>query len=576
MEPPSLLAPDEENDTPFLSSSGASLDAPSPFERLISQSSSPPDDSIRGALSAPMDLDPSYSRVFRQSFAAPKGIVGLSNSINDGVATSYVTLFAGSLTLLEILLVWASFLSDSWFDTYVRAPDFPIAKEKLLHSTTPASLLSALAGAEQHGAFILLLVTAVFIPCLSMILNPTWIAGDHRERLAFSPEAIGCNHQVILLAPRLVFESLLRFSLLVFFILALLNVGTSSIEVVVRDADMIVFNRIRPGLLCYVLGIISAVGTIIVLRIARYPSFNGQTSLHGHSMQSSSFHRTGTRVASGLHVPPARAFQFPWRASNTPDSTVQSQLQPLLEENNEVKHDNHQDEPQSLTNSSSVIFDDRRGMRNLQIEDDATDDNGISQRLNFCQKVILYDVGAMATILWLPALCLPLFALSYDGLASDFMPNVIHEVRLWHLPVALWAKGRTAGASNGIQVVLGTLTLTLTMIMPILANISAVAAWMKHKPVQERRLCRKFLALVSPSLCGIVLVAALFVTVPAFAPILDYVMDDYTVGFCEQIQNITGEACLTMTGRMGLGAWSLLAQAVSLELFVFLTIRWGI
>ena len=559
----SLLAP-QEDDTPFLSSGPALLEEST--LSLISQSNpnpdnSPPDDAVLPVTSH----DSGHSVIFRQS-----AVGDLSNSTIQFARPSFVTLLAGTFALFEIFLVWASLLSHSWFDTYIRAPEFPLAHEKLLHSTTPASLLSALAGAEQRGAFALLVISVLF-PCLCMILNPIWIAGDHRERLAMSPTDSG-NQQTILFLPRLIFENLLRFSLLVFFILAMLNVGTSSIEIVVRDADMIVFNRIRAGLLCYVLGIASAVGTVIVLRMARHLSFEGQNLCFGRQTQASSMHRS--RSLSSFRVPPARAFQLPWRASVSPLTDIQSQMQPLLEGNVGSENEHQLDERHASTTTPDGTTACPRGMRNLQLEDCIMIDE--RKELSFCQKILLYNVGTMATLLWIPALFLPLFTLSYDGLASDFMSEVTHEIRLFNLPVEMWKKGRQAGTSSGIQLVLGIVLIISVYALPMLATIAAVASWTKQKPVYQRRICRRFLKFIHPALCGVVLVAALHITVPAFAPILDYVMDDYTSGFCEQIQTITGEACLAMDGSMGLGGIFLTVQTISLEVFMVLTMLWGI
>jgi hypothetical protein len=586
----SLLAGQgEDTDVPSLfSGPGGLLNVEeSPFERLIAQARPGADDSddalvasliaqeAAAAAAASDEIEDDNRGIIRprrrrqphQRPFAPLRATSHVKATMKSLGSSYVTVLAGSLCLLQTFLVWSSFLSNSWADTFSNIPDLPMNEGTILiHSTTPASILSSLAGAQQHGAFLVILLSSLFLPCMCMILCPAWTVTDHGDRqLMTSSTHVPC------LSPRFIFESLIRSSYLVVFLLFILDIGTSSIKVVLRNETIVIFSRATGGLLCYSLGIGAALGVVLVLRMSRAAASEVDSS---NTSFPESF-STSVRSRS-LRIPPPRAFQLPWRLTSSgnsiggafgADQSSSQQhllLDPLLEDDSGANYSNDLD---ASTTTTPI-------MRNLQIEDESDFDHNNSnfQRLHYCQKVILYELGTLATVLWLPCLFLPLFQLEYDGLASEFMSNVSLYVRLAHFPILLGQTSHAAGTSLLIQWVLGSSMVLSVYVMPILATVAAVTAWIKPS---TQRLCRLFLLYIHPMLGSIFFVLALAIAVPAFGPVLDHVLQEETSGVCEQIQSVTGEACLTISGRMDLGFWCLLVQSISLELFVLLTILWG-
>jgi hypothetical protein len=587
----SLLAGQgEDTEVPSLFSGPGGVEE-SPFERLIAQARPGADDSddalvasliaqeaaAAAAAAASFDgieddnrgiIRPRRRRPPHQRPFAPLAASSHVKATMQNLGSSYLTVLAGSLCLLQIFLVWSSFLSNSWSDTYSKIPDLPTI---LIHSTTPASILSSLAGAQQHGAFLVILLSSLVLPCLCMILCPVWTVTDHGDRQLMTTSSSQQKHVPCLLSPRFIFESLIRSSYLVVFLLLILDIGTSSIEVVLRNETLVIFSRATGGLLCYSLGIGATLGVVLVLRMSR-------AAAEVDSSNTSFPEPFSTSVRSrSLRIPPPRAFLLPWRLTSSSGSSTggafgadqssqqQLLLDPLLEDDSGANYRNDLD---ASTTTTPI-------MRNLQIEDDPDfDDNNSSnfQRLHYCQKVILYELGTLATALWLPCLFLPVFRLEYDGLISEFMSNVSLHVRLAHFPILLGQKSHAAGTSLLIQWVLGSALVLSVYVVPILATVAAVTAWIKPS---TQRLCRMFLLYIHPMLGGIVFVFALAIAVPAFGPVLDHVLQEETSGVCERIQSVTGEACLTISGRMDLGFWCLLVQSISLELFVLLTILWG-
>jgi hypothetical protein len=526
-----LLAGEGETETPTLGAATRNNDTidQSPLERLIAQSTS---EQAAARSAAPFLLEepqpPRVGVVHPQFLPDPNTTQPMSS-----MAASLATVSASSLCLLQMGLVWASFLSDSWFDTYLRVsvswqdylPSFNDDLDRLLNSTTLASLLSTFIGAEQHWASMGLLLSSLVIPCLAMILCPSWTVGDYNERFVYLPRTTGCW------IPRVVFESVLRLSLLAFFILAILDMGISSIEIENNDTKMRITNRTRGGLVCYTLGMTCAIGVVVILRLASL----GRPA--APRAEADTNHPSATPRA-----PPNRAFQLPWRNDDEDSRQLQ---RPLLEDNDE----------EALR-------------RSMQVPSETTDYHGLS----FFKKTIVFEVGLLSTVLWLPALFLELFEVHYEGLASTFMTELTFSIRFWEVPAVVWQRGVTAETKGWMLLALGTVLVSFAYVLPMLATILCIAAW-RTKP-SASRFCRNMLWLIHPCLCGITFALAMLLAIPAFGPIGDYLLEEETSGICKRFEEITDASCLRMDASPSLGLWFLFGQSVALEAFVLVTLGW--
>ena len=515
----SLLAPEEDAEAPSLGAVHVDVEQ-SPLERLIAQSSIAPEQAF-----SLEDLTP------RRSVAPFSGLPPRVTEAHTA-ATSLRTVFAGTFSLLQIGFTWSSFISASWFDTYLKVsidwqqrflPLLSSLTVTHLESTTLASILSTLNGAEQHGAFISLLITSLLMPCVFMILGPSWTIGDHNDRRLRRPQ--------FCLEPRIMFELAWRVTFLLVFVLVVLDIGISFIELDAPSTDVSVLIQIRGGLIGYLLGVLCALACILVLRGSR------KESLRIQDFQNET-------PASNSRVPPTAAFQLPWLRGST-DSQFQDQLQrePLLQE-------------EEMATQQADFLDIRSQQRNL----------------SFFKKIILYEVGGLAILLWFPALFLPLFRVRYDGLASQFMSQVELQVRLWEIPAVAWYRGAVAGTDRWILLMVASTLVTLVYVMPLLATIFCVAAWISQ--LSSRFFYKRVVKSIHPALCGIIFCGAVLLALPAMEPVTRYLLNEKTSGICQKFHLVTDDSCLTVSGQHSLGVWFLLTQSLSLELFVALTLQW--
>jgi hypothetical protein len=363
--------------------SNLDLEEQSPLERLIARSTS--DQRGDDFSNIPPEQNPFVAghHTNTSSNSTPFMI-----SIERG-RPSFLTLTAGTLCILQIGFVWSSFLSSSWFDTHlllsVSLPVVHTDTDQLLHSTSLATLLSDLFSAEEQTAAMFVIITALILPCLFSVSGPVWTMGDRKDQ-----DKVGSSLTLLSLArwrrengeryPRRFIEYILRISLCVFFFLCILDIGTSSIEMNNSNTRFTVTNQMQGGLASYTLGMTCALIVVMVLRI-------GETNFHTHC---TSLLQDGMRRA-----PPNQAFQLPWN---------------IMSSSND-----HQDADEMHT---PLLDNDNNGHQNvissMQIDTETVDENC----LPFWKRVILYELAAMSTLLWLPSLFLPLFELTYAGIIS--------------------------------------------------------------------------------------------------------------------------------------------------------------
>lgn len=501
---PSLTA---EGSEPLLG--GPAAVEESPLERLIQQSTSEQRLGNTNTQQQPLFLEASLnSSLVGPSSPSPQ-------PFTRTLASLLATIVAGSLCLLQMGLVWTSFLSENWFETHVLLsidwqkkymPFLDGATDKLLRTTNLASLLSSFSNYNQTYAALLLFVSLI-LPCISMILTSAWTVADHQNRTKKFRLS------------RIIFESILRFSLLVFFSLSLLDVAASSVELIGSKTDLIFVNRNRNGIVCYTLGICCGLGVFAVLRLVQ------------------SEEQPETREVSRRPVPPNHAFQFFLRGNNSLNQ--EQQQRPLLAD---VEH-------QEVATSGS---------------------NNQNTRLSFCQRVVLFETGLLSTGLLPLALLLPLFEIEFRGLAADFMPKTSFSISYWEFPATLRQRGIAAETDPWIIHVLGATLISLAYILPFLAMVLTLTAW---KSTALREICRKTLRVLQPLCCSIVLALSVIIVIPKIGPVSERFLEEHTA--CEEFELFTSDSCLSISGNLLPGLYFLVAQSLSLEIFIILTLGWS-
>jgi hypothetical protein len=691
--PSSLFAPDESDSVPTLGGGGGDsgsggggggghgmstitssmmmdIDHQSPLERLIAQSTSeqrgdtvfhipppPRQDNDDGGGGGECD-DSEYFVLHNLNNPNGNNRAGSAISVlndniydgNDGTPSSafpsLVTLIAGTLCLLQVAFIWASYLSSSWFDTHlIVSLALPLIKtntDQVLHTTTLASLLSALLGAEEHWAATFLIVTSLIVPCLSCVCNLAWTMGDHetrkekyREQWAgqsrrhqqqqqrwHHPNSSsqqqqrrnggGSGDDSSWMSPRLFLEWAMRVSLTVFFLLCVLDVGTSSIEIDSNSTQFVVNNRIQSGLACFAIGISCSVSVVMLLRMAKI-SFISENGTHGNGtgrwqyqpLQNYPLTSSGTAPVAisdpiaTTSAPPHRAFQLPWniRGSNTSERTmvtIQEQQPEHQELHTPLLLGSQSGQPQlsdGLWNDDMTVptantnrhnmplllqqqqrFPNRIDIDPMQLETSSMPPGNDDLPMPFWKRAIIYELAAASTVLWLPALFFPLFELTYTGIISEFMPEVSFSVQYWELPAVLWQRGIAAGTARWVLTVLGTVLVFFVYVCPMLATLLAIATW--RLDLTESTYCRNVLRIIHPSVCGIIFVLAVQLAIPAFQAIGEFAIDTGSSGLCQKFEVVTSDTCMTIVGEPRIGLWFLWAQTISLEVFIALTFVW--
>jgi hypothetical protein len=344
-----------------------------------------------------------------------------------------------------------------------------------------------------------------------------------------------------------------------------MDIGISSIAINYNNTQFTLINQIQGGLACYTIGVTCALVVIVLLRISEH-------MFHDQCWRLLQQHDDASRC----FAPPTQAFQLPWNLipgiSNTVTTAeAQEELEAPLLGNFDVRNTNNL----SVAATTTTTRQQEHAVSSMQIEirqESIEDIGSTTPRMSCWQRAVLYELSILSTVFWIPALFLPLFELSYAGLISDFLTEVTFSVRLWEFPAVLWQRGVEARTDQWVLVVLGLVLVSLVYVIPLLATLLAVACWVLD-PIPSD-FCRKVLSVLQPCLCGIIFYLSLHFAIPSFEVIGENAIDIGSSGLCKRFEVITSDTCLTIKGDTKPGLWFLLAQSLSLEIFVAVTLMW--
>lgn len=505
---------------------------------------------------------------------------------------SLLTLAATTCCLLQVGFTWASFLSPSWLDTRffadVGVPSIRIKPNQgqLLHSASLGSMFGDILGAGQHWAAIAFVLTSLVLPCLCIITGAAWIAEDRKERIRILRAIdISKNNNAISFrrrlrrynsgqncwsSPRLFVEYIARIGVSVLFVIYIMEIGTSPLTIEFMGSELIVVNQIKGGMAAYTLGMICSLFVIVLLRLDKTTIYGIHEPMCCEQNEQYNVEKTRSNLE----------FEWSWDVqSNALFSALRGTN--ATTKQRKASNDEREELSSPLLQNESCTGDhaevDRRTWTSI-IDGAAeeTDDRTAERHslkagvLPFWKRFFLYELGVLSTVLWLPALFVPLFQLDYGGFASEFMPEVSMSIRLVDIPVELWECGTAAGTSRFILVVVEILFLSFVFLGPMVANLLAIGAWICDSPF--RISCKNVLWILQPCLGSIVFVAAVFVSVPAFAIVMEYAIDKFASPVCDSLKYYTSDNCFTIHAEPSMGLWFLLGKALALEIFVLFTL----
>lgn len=360
--------------------------------------------------------------------------------------------------------------------------------------------------------------------------------------------------------PRVVMEYSARIGFSIFFILCILDLGSSPLTIEFNDSKFVVVNQMKGGMVSYALGMIFGVS---VLALLRFSNANFQSILE--TTQDSD---KNTQNNLGEEAWRKQDFECSWevhsnelftggnfRLANETESGKEAQEleTPLLQNGYNLQ-----------SPSAGGETSDRHLSERLQTE---------PGELSFWKRVVLYEISLVSTVLWIPALFLPLFQLRYKGILSDFISEVSLSFRLSDFPAELWDRGIGAGTNPLILYMLDSIFVLLVLACPIVANLAAIGAWTLETE-QSRTSSKRLLWILQPFLGTLVFGIALYLTTPAFETVTEAAIEKFSAGICPNFEAVAGEACFAIEAEPTMGLWFLLIQALALELFVVLTLTW--
>ena len=336
-----LLAAHEPNDVPSLSGGGDDPDANSQLTLMLREASSPP----------------SNATLIRST-------ARMTTTRHRSLTTvSFITILVGSLTLIQVALLWGSFLSPSWLQVHVVVTHifFTPPLDTLVQTLDLGSMVTMFVSAGQTIAVGLLAITTVILPCCSMIAQPLTVMERH------SAVILGLGFQA-----KSILNKFFRFGFLVVFLVLVLDICISFIELTLVDTQIAVQNRMGSGLLFYTIGMTMAV---VVAKILTLSSVKEPT--------------TATTPAE--------------------ESYYMRVLEEEEEEHaniEETAEEPHHDELADLHSSGGACCS---------------------------YRLIMFESAVLSVILGIAAWALPLFRVRYQGAAADFLPQTTLEVGLTDL-----------------------------------------------------------------------------------------------------------------------------------------------
>ena len=402
-------------------------------------------------------------------------------------------------------------------------------------------------------------MTSLVLPCLCAVTGAVWIVEDRKEQDRMIA-ANGTRHQNRpkgCFYPRIFIEYSARIGFSIFFILCILTIGSSPLDIKYNDSRFIVVNQFEGGLTAYTLGMMFG---LIVLALLRFDRAN--TATFFEPTRSPSPNTSGQEYSWKVHSNEFFTEIKHRHTVGTEAGNAERELgMPLLQSDHNVESLSEIRSALALGKSTETIEENWGG--GVQTESDG---------LSFWKRVVLFELALVSTVLWIPALFLPLFHLKYEGFVSDFISEVSLSFRLKDFPIELWERGISAGTNPLMLFILETIFVLLVLLGPLLANLAAIGVWILER--QASIFCRLLLWILQPFLGTFVFGTALYFSIPAYETVTEGAIDKFGAGICTSFESVVGDACFTIKAEPSVGLWSVLIESLALELFVLLTLAW--
>ncbi|GKY92437.1 hypothetical protein MPSEU_000214200 [Mayamaea pseudoterrestris] len=504
-----LLAPENESSRPWLSN-GPLIPEDSSFSRLISQtnpSSALNFASLRQPASSAAIVEPSYCAMT--------------------ASTSLYTIFVGFLL--------ASFVTtDAWQETVLQVTVGSFKPANIVLQSR--SLATLLQDSNNFTAMLIMWMSYFVIPLLFMVVMPLWMVHD------FSRTWLASDVQS---RARLRIEQLAKAALIMIWIQAVQNVALTGITIQTSTGELLVRNRSGAGWTTFCVGMSCCLAALCVLRYIQHRKSDGfvawNENLHQYAPVAS---QAPTSMA--VRSPPPEAFvRFPFRHGVVADEEISMTV---LE-----------DTPSTPRHCNPKISD----LATPEVMDEVEVSMTNSPKVSSWQRVLVFQLALLSTILWIPSLYIPIFSVQYHGLASVFVVEPQKAFFLWNL--ASFHQELPSDDRFYNNILLNIVALSFLITIPLKCTCLSIVAWLGEGTWSTSS--RRIIYSLQPAQgSGIVLLAALMIGLTTLN------VGDSTQ-FCRHLFIET--ECFSVTGQVEVGAWLYALHTIVLELLVQCTLRWS-
>ena len=182
---------------------------------------------------------------------------------------------------------------------------------------------------------------------------------------------------------------------------------------------------------------------------------------------------------------------------------------------------------------------------------------------NLMRQAFVFESSLLSAILLVVAFVMPLFQINYHGLGVEFMEEreiVVHFNDLGRLLLTI------EKSPSYVRTACGVILVAQVLIFPVILWSCTVAYCCGFKSM------KRILRVLHPTVNSSTFALTLLLVLPRLGDMMRIFLDEQTSGICSQFIRLLGEDCLSVSGKALWGSMALLGHAISLDMFVFLSL----
>jgi len=183
-------------------------------------------------------------------------------------------------------------------------------------------------------------------------------------------------------------------------------------------------------------------------------------------------------------------------------------------------------------------------------------------------KLLVFESGIVATVLVVPAFSMPVIRFEYVGLGATYLEESYSDLTVYQVAIGIWQDL----AQKNVAALITSALLLKIMVCPIATLVLTVLSRLAYNGLRQvdwvvhRALC--YTSYFSNTL---IFVITTIMFAENIESISEYLFDEYKI--CKIFHDRVNDDCLIIKGKLLAGTWVCLAQALSLEIFTYMTLR---